>query len=312
MAPGQLGGVRLVGGHEAQPTTAALGQREADPRDPGERDQVGQQAPRDLVDVLGVAQREAEAREMAQGRSRCLPLGVGGRRARAVHHGVSVRQATPGPRASCADVDTRPAARGSPGTPAVSISQNDPVGTQGKRAGSRRAPKKQATLSPGLLGLAVGVTLAVVAWGYLVYAAIDFGSSARGGDSRAWWFLAVASVGAVACLFVGLMLVARLLRRLGIAAPRPGTAGPAGDPHPDPRSHPRRSRRRSIAPPAGTARPAAAAPPVGTARPVAGAPVADGSQRSVRRRTNFRPDQTTSTAATFTSTKPSSRPRSRT
>ena len=40
--------------------------------------------------------------------------------------------------------------------------------------------------------------------------------SARGGDSTAWWFLALASVGAVACLFFGLMLVARLLRRLGI------------------------------------------------------------------------------------------------
>jgi len=60
------------------------------------------------------------------------------------------------------------------------------------------------------------VTLAVVAWGYLVYAAIDFGSSARGGDARAWWFLAVASLGAVACLFIGLMLVARLLHRFGI------------------------------------------------------------------------------------------------
>ncbi len=60
------------------------------------------------------------------------------------------------------------------------------------------------------------MTLAVVAWGYLVYAAIDFGSAARDGDSQAWIFLGVASLGAVACLFVGLMLLARLLRRLGI------------------------------------------------------------------------------------------------
>jgi hypothetical protein len=103
------------------------------------------------------------------------------------------------------------------------IGQNDPVGTQGKRAGSRRGPKKQAALSPGLLGLAVGVTLAVVAWGYLVYAAIDFGASARGGDARAWWFLAVASLGAVSCLFIGLMLVARLLRRFGITGHHPAT-----------------------------------------------------------------------------------------
>jgi hypothetical protein len=102
------------------------------------------------------------------------------------------------------------------------------VGTQGKRAGSRRAPKKKAALRPGLLGLAAGVTLAVVAWGYLVYAAIDFGASARGGDQNAWWFLGLASLGAVACLFIGLMLVSRLLRRLGI------TSGPAAPPRPMP------------------------------------------------------------------------------
>ncbi|NPC97437.1 hypothetical protein [Nocardioides sp. zg-DK7169] len=73
-------------------------------------------------------------------------------------------------------------------------------------------------MQPRLLGLAGGVTLAVVAWGYLVFAAIDFGASARGGDSQGWWFLALASTGAVACLFVGLMLIARLLRELGITS----------------------------------------------------------------------------------------------
>jgi len=78
--------------------------------------------------------------------------------------------------------------------------------------------------------LAAGITLSVVAWGYLVYAAIDFGSSARGGDSTAWWFLGLASIGAVACLFFGLMLVARLLRRLGITkAPESAAPSPGGD-----------------------------------------------------------------------------------
>lgn len=72
-----------------------------------------------------------------------------------------------------------------------------------------------------LLALAVGVTLSVVAWGYLVWAAIDFGVTARGGDPQAWGFCALATVGAVACLFLGLMLVARLSRALGI------TSGPA-------------------------------------------------------------------------------------
>ncbi|MGZ4449779.1 MAG: hypothetical protein ACXVW4_08275 [Nocardioides sp.] len=99
---------------------------------------------------------------------------------------------------------------------------------QGKRSGARRGPKKQASVQPALLGLALGVTLCVVAWGYLVYAAIDFGSTARGGESTAWYFLALASVGAVACLFVGLMLVARLLRRLGI------TRGPQATHDPGP------------------------------------------------------------------------------
>ena len=67
-----------------------------------------------------------------------------------------------------------------------------------------------------LLPLALGVTLCVVAWGYLVYAAIDFGATARGGETRAWWFLAMASLGAVVCLFVGLLLVARLMRLVGV------------------------------------------------------------------------------------------------
>jgi hypothetical protein len=101
------------------------------------------------------------------------------------------------------------------------------VSSGGKRAGSRRGPRRRAGFQPALLLLAVGVTACVVAWGYLVYAAIDFGSTARGGDSRAWWFLAVASLGAVACLFVGLMLAVRLLRRLGITSgPAPGPTEP--------------------------------------------------------------------------------------
>jgi hypothetical protein len=101
------------------------------------------------------------------------------------------------------------------------------VESSGKHAGKRRAepaPKPPATESSAsggrpwakLLPLALGVTLCVVAWGYLVYAAIDFGATARGGETRAWWFLTVASLGAVVCLFVGLLLVARLMRLVGV------------------------------------------------------------------------------------------------
>lgn len=96
--------------------------------------------------------------------------------------------------------------------------------TVGKRAGSRRGPRRKKQFQPALLLLALGITACVVAWGYLVYAAIDFGSTARSGDGTAWWFLALAATGAVACLFVGLMLVARVTRRLGITR-APGTAG---------------------------------------------------------------------------------------
>lgn len=109
--------------------------------------------------------------------------------------------------------------------------------SSGKHAGKRRAepaPRPEATTAPGrspgrLLVLALGVTLCVVAWGYLVYAAIDFGASARGGDTRAWTFLGLASLGAVACLFIGLMLVARLMRMLGI------TKSDSDEPPPPPR-----------------------------------------------------------------------------
>ena len=88
------------------------------------------------------------------------------------------------------------------------------VAQRGKRVG----PKKKASFRPTALLLAVGITLAVGAWGYLVKAAIDFGVQARNGTENAWTFLGLACLGAVACLFIGLMLVARLLRTLGITS----------------------------------------------------------------------------------------------
>jgi hypothetical protein len=65
-----------------------------------------------------------------------------------------------------------------------------------------------------LLLLALGITAAVVAWGYLVYLAIDFGTKARDGESAGWFFLGLATIGAIACLFVAMMLVVRLVSRL--------------------------------------------------------------------------------------------------
>ena len=150
----------------------------------------------------------------------------------------------------------------------------------GRDLAAARARKR--SFRPVLLVLAAGITLSVVAWGYLVYAAIDFGSSARGGDSTAWWFLGLASVGAVACLFFGLMLVARLLRRLGITKA------------PERRRAVHRRRRRARAAPA---------------RSAAGEPLASGPAAGAR---TSAPDQVSSIAATLTSTQPRRSPRSRT
>lgn len=102
----------------------------------------------------------------------------------------------------------------------------------GKRAGARRGPKKKARPNRGALLLALAITVLVVAWGYLVKTAIDFGSAARGGEEAAWVYLGLACAGAAACLFIGLILVARLLRRLGI------TSGDSVTPVETPESHP--------------------------------------------------------------------------
>ena len=61
----------------------------------------------------------------------------------------------------------------------------------------------------------------MVAWGYLVYLAIDFGTAARDGNSRGWWFLGLATIGAIACLFVAMMLGTRLASRLRASTPPP-------------------------------------------------------------------------------------------
>ena len=109
------------------------------------------------------------------------------------------------------------------------------AGTEGKRAGARRGARRRPAFSPALLGLALAITACVVAWGYLVFSAIEFGSAARGGDQQAWWMLGLASLGAVACLFVGLMLLSRVSRRLGITTPpssRPQPAEPEVPPVP--------------------------------------------------------------------------------
>jgi hypothetical protein len=99
----------------------------------------------------------------------------------------------------------------------------------GRHAGPARLeelPTREKRSFWPLLLLALGITAAVVAWGYLVYLAIDFGTAARDGDSTGWWMLALATVGAIACLFVGMMLVTRLFARIraGQKPPEPPRA----------------------------------------------------------------------------------------
>lgn len=123
----------------------------------------------------------------------------------------------------------------------VTLRHNGPV-TSGKRAAAGRhagparldepsapppRPRRSRATGPLLL-LALGITAAVVAWGYLVYLAIDFGTTARNGDGRAWWFLAMATIGAIACLFLGMMLGVRLLARVRAEATPPAPPRPPG------------------------------------------------------------------------------------
>jgi hypothetical protein len=101
----------------------------------------------------------------------------------------------------------------------------------GKRAGARRGARAPRQLNPAALAIGAGITLCVVAWGYLVYAAIDFGTAARDGSgkSSSWGLMALACLGAVGCLFVGLMLIARLMRVLGVTSPAAvGGSSPSG------------------------------------------------------------------------------------
>jgi hypothetical protein len=121
---------------------------------------------------------------------------------------------------------------------ASGIGHNGPV-TTGKRAAPRHSgpARLEATpSSPGsprysngpLLLLALGITAAVVAWGYLVYLAIDFGTAARDGDGTGWFLLGLATLGAIACLFLAMMLGTRLVVRLRAGAKPPDPPRPPG------------------------------------------------------------------------------------
>jgi NADH:ubiquinone oxidoreductase subunit 5 (subunit L)/multisubunit Na+/H+ antiporter MnhA subunit len=89
-----------------------------------------------------------------------------------------------------------------------SIGHNVPVGGHGKRAGARQ----KRSLSPRAIAFAGAGVAALVVWAYLVWAAIHFGSQARGGDHGDWWLAGLATVGAIVTLFACLVLLTQSFR----------------------------------------------------------------------------------------------------
>ncbi|MGN6250995.1 MAG: hypothetical protein ACTHNS_04175 [Marmoricola sp.] len=96
----------------------------------------------------------------------------------------------------------------------------------GKHSGERvEAP----SVRPAAL-TAVAALLTVVAWVVLVTYAIRLGAVVRdGGRPAAWALLAVATVGAACCLFLGLVLGGRLIGRVRRPAPAQGNVHPHGE-----------------------------------------------------------------------------------
>ena len=83
--------------------------------------------------------------------------------------------------------------------------------------GRRRAetPPRRQLLFP-VLPWAAGAIVSGAAWFFLVRAAIDFGQAARGGQTTAWLFTGLATLGATVCLLLLFVLVARIASLLGL------------------------------------------------------------------------------------------------
>lgn len=96
-----------------------------------------------------------------------------------------------------------------------------------KRKGARRAATPARSPLPLVTALVAGAAVTGAAWLYLVGAAIAFGELAVGGQPKAWVFTLAASLGAVLCLLLVLVLGAHALRTLGLVGDyRPRRAAP--------------------------------------------------------------------------------------
>ena len=67
-----------------------------------------------------------------------------------------------------------------------------------------------------MLGVLLGAAISAVAGTYLVRSAIEFGRLARDDEPVAWVFTGAASLGAVVCGLILLVLLIRTLRRIGL------------------------------------------------------------------------------------------------
>ena len=74
----------------------------------------------------------------------------------------------------------------------------------------------RARMASDVLLPLVGIGLTGVGWWFLVRAAIAFATTARGGESVLWGYAAAATLGAVVCLALVLLLVLRLLAVVGL------------------------------------------------------------------------------------------------
>ena len=102
--------------------------------------------------------------------------------------------------------------------------RSEPV-ARGRRSQARSGPGPW----PQVAAHGLGAVLTGMAWFYLVGAATDFGVLAVRGQTPAWAFTIAASLGAVVCLLLFLVLVGRGLRTLGIVSDyQPRRAAPAG------------------------------------------------------------------------------------
>lgn len=80
--------------------------------------------------------------------------------------------------------------------------------TRGSRRDSDRRSPRPGARRP--LQTAIGIAGVLAAWGALTLLAIKFARSAAAGQAMGWIFMAVAGIGAVACLYLALMLIIRV------------------------------------------------------------------------------------------------------